>query len=146
MNWKTNATRADATGLAAVALASGAASAALYSMRAIHHPWIIWMIATPCLVAASLWLWHGDKKTQTWDQEEWSALAIFTPLFGAMSFGIDVMVGSSNRTYRTFLEAASHAGSPFGFPLTVLICPIGTILALGGWARCAIIRRLTPEP
>ena len=45
---------------------------------------------------------------------------------------------STGKAVRSF-AAAAHAGSPFGFPLTVLICPVGTIVAFGSWIRRSMI-------
>lgn len=141
----TRATLADIIGVTAVALGSGAVTAALYRMQAVSQPWLVLLIALPILVGASLWVWHISKKTRDWGSDKWGYALIFTPLFGAISFAVDVLIGSSNGHYKTFLEAAAHAGSPFGFPLTVLICPVGTLVALGGWIRCVMLRVLRAE-
>jgi hypothetical protein len=131
---------ADTIGIAAIALASGAVAAALYGMRAVSQPWMVWLIAFPFLVGGCLWVWHISKETRDWGSDKWGYALIFTPLIGAISFAVDVFVGSSNGHYKTFLEAASHAGSPIGFPLTVLICPIGTLVAFGSWIRRITLR------
>ena len=137
---------ADVIGIAAIALASGAVAAALYRTQAISQPWLVWIIAFPFLVVASLWLWHISEKTRNWESDRWVYALLFTPLVGAISFAIDVLIGSSNGHYKTFLGAASHAGSPLGFPLTVLICPVGTLVALGGWVRCVTLRVSKDQP
>ena len=140
------ATLADVIGVTVVALASGMVAAALYHIQAVSQPWVVWLIALPFLIGACFWVWYVSRKTRDWDREKWGYAVIFTPLIGAISFAIDVLVGSSNGHYRTFLEAAVHAGSPFGFPLTVLICPIGTVVAFGSWIRCMMLRVFrTPE-
>jgi len=135
----------DIIGVTTVAIASGAVAAGLYRMQAVSDPWAVWLIAFPVLIGVCLWVWHGSKQTRDWDSERWGHAVIFTPVFGAMSFAIDVMVGSSNGHYRTFLEAASHSGSPIGFPLTVLICPVGTVVALGSWIRCLLVQASKPN-
>ena len=138
MSMITKAVLADIVGITAVALASGAVAAALYRSQAISQPWLVWLIALPFLVGASLWVWHISEKTRNWKSNRWGYALLFTPLVGAISFAIDVLIGGSDGRYKTFLEAASHAGSPFGFPLTVLICPVGTFIAFGIWIRCVI--------
>jgi len=140
MSMITKAVLADFVGITAVALASGAVAAALYRFQAINQPWLVWLIALPFLVGASLWVWHISEKTRNWESDRWGYALLFTPLVGAISFAIDVLIGGSNGHYKTFLEAASHAGSPLGFPLTVLICPVGTLVALGSWVRCVFLR------
>lgn len=135
----------DVVGIAVVALGSGAVAAALFRVQAISEPWLVWLIALPFLVGASLWAWHVSEKMRNWDSDTWGYALLFTPLAGAVSFAIDVMIGSSNGQFKSFFEAASHAGSPFGFPLTVLICPIGTLISLGGWIRSVILRASRAE-
>ena len=146
MSINTNTTLADIIGAIAVALASGVVAAALYHMQAVNHPWVVWVIALPFLITGSLYLWHLSKVTRDWDSDKWVNAMIFTPLFGAISFAIDVLIGSTNGQYKTFVDAASHAGSPFGFLLTVLICPAGTLVALGSWIRCLMLRALRTQP
>lgn len=136
----TRAALADIIGVTAVALASGSVAAALYRMRAVSQPWAVWLTALPFLVGTSLLLWHVSKKTRNWDIDKWGYSLIATAIIGAISFAADVLVGSSNGPYRTLLKAASHAGSPFGFPLTVLICPVGTLVAFGSWIRYLMLR------
>jgi hypothetical protein len=99
----------------------------------------VWLIALPFLVGACLWVWHISEKTRNWKSNIWGYALLFTPIVGAISFAIDVLIGGSNGHYKTFLEAASYAGSPFGFPLTVLICPVATFIAFGSWIRCVIL-------
>jgi hypothetical protein len=114
-------------------------AASLHGFQAISQPWLVWLIALPFLVGTSLWLWHISENTRNWKSNRWSYALLFTPLIGAISFAIDVLIGGSNGHYKTFLESAAHAGSPFGFPLTVLICPVGTLIAFGSWIRCVIL-------
>ena len=140
MNVITKSALADVAGIAAIALASGAVAAALFRSQAISEPWLVWLIALPFLAGASLWAWHVSENLRNWESDKWGYALVFTPLAGAVSFAIDAMIGSSNGHYKSFLEAASHAGSPVGFPLTILICPIGTLISFGSWIRSVILR------
>ena len=70
---------------------------------------------------------------------------IFSPLIGAMSFAVDVFTGSTAGHYDNFVQAAFHAGSPFGIVLTLIICPVGTIICLGSWVRCGLIQHFEPK-
>jgi hypothetical protein len=135
----------DIVGGMAIALTSGAVSAVLDHMRAVSRPWLIWMFATPVLVGASFYAWHASEKTRNWDRDMWGYAAIGSLLAGTVSFAIDVLIGGSNGHYKSFLETAAHAGSPFGFPLTVLICPVGTIIAFGSWIRCLMLPQLKTQ-
>jgi hypothetical protein len=107
----TKAVSADIVGIAAVALASGAVAAALYRWQVISQPWLVWLIALPFLVGASLWMWHISEQTRNWKSNRWGYALLFTPLVGAISFAIDVLIGGSNGHYKTFLEAASYSAS-----------------------------------
>src|ERR1700726_4172596 len=66
MSMIAKAVLADIVGITAVALASGAVAAALYRSQAISQPWLVWLIALPFLVGASLWVWHISEKTRNW--------------------------------------------------------------------------------
>src|SRR5215469_12765499 len=95
---------------------------ALPLCRAISGP--IGLVAYVVLAGMALYVWHSDKvpaKTPS----AWLIFATVTVLVGAISFAVDVFVGSSamHGPVHSFLDAAEHAGSHFGFPLTVLICP-----------------------
>lgn len=125
----------DIVGVTAVAIASGAVIAALHRIQAVSQPWAFWLIALPLLVVACVWAWHGSDRTCTWDSKKWGRIVIISLLCGAIFFGIDALVGSWNGRHKTLIEAASHSGL-LGLPVTILICPVGTIVALGSWLRC----------
>ncbi|HLJ78105.1 MAG TPA: hypothetical protein VKT75_11865 [Acidobacteriaceae bacterium] len=127
----------DIVGVAAVALASGAVVAALHRMRAVSQPWAFWLVALPLLVGASVWAWYGSDRTSSWDRRKWGYAAIGSLLCGTVFFAIDVLVGSLDGHHKTFLEAASHSGM-LGLPLTILVCPVGTVIAFGGWLRSLV--------
>jgi len=69
---------------------------------------------------------------------------IISLICGAIFFSIDVLVGSSDGHYETFIEAASHSGL-LGLPLTILVCPVGTIVAFGSWLRCLVEQATKPN-
>jgi hypothetical protein len=131
--------------LAAVAAATAASVWALVAVQVIDSPLIIVTIAEPVMIMAALHAWHGHKKSRNAGAENWMAGTILTPLLGAASFAIDVFVGSFHGTYSNFFQAGFHAGGPFGIVVTVLICPIATIICLGGWIRCSILERFGPN-
>ncbi len=134
----------DIVGVTAIALASGAVVAALYRMQALSQPWLFWLIALPLLVGASLCAWYGSDRTCEWNSKKWGHALILSLLFGAIFFAIDVLVGGLNGHYKTFLETASHSGL-LGLPLTILVCPIGTVIALGSWVRCLVEQGSNPN-
>jgi hypothetical protein len=117
----------------------------LTAVQVVDSPWITAMIAIPGMIAIALYAWHAGEKTRNFDTEEWKGGAVFTPLLGCVFFAIDVFIGSTHGHYDSFFQAAFHAGSPFGIVLTMLVCPIGTTVCMGGWVRCSILERFGPE-
>jgi len=136
----------DVAGSALVVVGSGVAVWVLAYFEVLSEPWITAFIAAPILVGAALWTWYASKAAQDFDTEKWMAGTLSTPLLGAASFAIDVFIGSTHGHYANFVQAAFQAGSPFGILLTVLICPIGTIICAGSWVRSALLDRWFPRP
>jgi hypothetical protein len=145
MRIATKTALADTTGIIAIALASGVVTAGLNRMHAVSQPWVILLIAVPFLIGASLWVCQVSNKTLNWGIDKWGYALMFTLVAGAISFAIDVFAGSTDGQHQTLLEAAAHAGSPFGFPLTVLVCPVGTLVAFGSCVRCVMLRVFRAE-
>jgi hypothetical protein len=98
--------------------------------------WTIRILIFAVLAGMALYVWRS-KKLAFSTPSAWLALAGASILIGSVSFVIDVFVGSSamHNPAHSFLSAADHAGSPLGFPLTVLICPSFTMIAIAGSAR-----------
>ena len=87
----------------------------------------------------ALWLWYDQKTAQQISEStEWIAAIAGSLVLGAGSFTCDVMVGSLNNPGTSALQAAMKAGGPFGFPLTVIICPGFTMAAVAGFVRSLI--------
>jgi len=61
-------------------------------------------------------------------------------LMAGVSFGIDMVIGLIENPKLTPIEAGTRAGSPFGFPLTVMLCPGFTMLAIAGLLRALLLR------
>ena len=135
----------DAVGLIVVSAGTGAAVWFLAYVCVLCSPWITTAIALPVLLVVTLYVWYATKAGRETDAENWLYGTIFTPLFGAMSFAIDVFIGSSNGHYSSLVEAGFHAGGPFGIVLTVCICPIGTVICAGSLARSSLLDRLFPK-
>jgi hypothetical protein len=131
--------------LTAVVLGTAASVWGLTAVEVIGSPWITTAIAEPVMIAGALYAWHVHEKLKEADPERWMMGTIFAPLLGAISFAIDVFTGSTHGNYDNFFQAAFHAGGPFGIVVTVLICPIGTIICMGGWVRGSILERFGPS-
>ena len=135
----------EAPALAIVALAAAASVWGLAAVQVIDSISITMMIAEPLMIMAALYAWHAGEKTRNFEAEQWRGGVIFTPLLGAVFFTIDVFIGSGHGHYDNFFQAGFHAGGPFGIFATLLVCPVGTIICMGGWVRCSILERFGPN-
>jgi hypothetical protein len=136
----------DLAGLSLIVAGGSVSIWALTWFGVLSEPWIAGMIVAPALVGAALYAWYASEKGKTADTEEWKISTLLTPLLGAIFFAIDVFIGSMNGHYANFVQAAFHAGSPFGIMLTVLICPIVTIICAGSWVRSSLLDHWFPKP
>jgi peptidoglycan biosynthesis protein MviN/MurJ (putative lipid II flippase) len=129
---------ADITGLAVVA-----AQAALIAHWLIPADYRLLAVLLASLASGvcALWMWYDQKTAkQISDSTEWAAAIATSIVLGASSFAVDVMVGSLHNPGTSILQAAVKAGGPFGFCLTVLICPGFTMAAVAGFVRSLIWR------
>jgi hypothetical protein len=102
--------------------------------------WINVGLAFIVLGAFALYLWHSDKYARKLsDAAEWMAFAGITILLGGLSFGADVIAGLISHPQLSPLDAGTKAGGPFGFLLTLFLCPGLTIVAVSGFIRALLI-------
>jgi hypothetical protein len=102
---------------------------------------ILGIVAFVPLTGLALYFWHKDPPIEHLSSpQEWALAIPMSALIGAISFGIDVLVGSMNHPQLPPLKAGTRAGSPFGFPLTLMICPGFTMLAVASLVRSLILR------
>ena len=100
------------------------------------------VLAYIVLAALALYAWRGKRVAlKVSKPAEWAATVGASVLLGAVSFGIDVVLGSIHNPGLSPLRAGTRAGSPFGFPLTVFICPGFTMVAVAGLIRSFLTRR-----
>lgn len=130
----------DVAGLSVVALGTVLAVWALTPFDVLGNAVIVVLVAPPLLMVAALYTWYVSKTGQKKDTVAWKGLTLSSPLIGAVSFAIDVFVGSTHGHYSNIVQAAFHAGGPFGILVTVLICPIMTIIAAGSWVRSRLLK------
>jgi heme/copper-type cytochrome/quinol oxidase subunit 3 len=135
----------DIAGLSVVVAGTVLAVWALAPFDVLGNARIVAAIAAPVLVVASLCAWYVSKGGRKKNVEWWRNLAIGTPLIGAMFFAVDVFVGSTNGAYTNFVQAGFHAGGPFGITITVLVCPLTTIVAAGSWVRSSLQEHFFPK-
>jgi hypothetical protein len=101
---------------------------------------LIGIIAYGVLVAVALALWHGKEARRFSDAYDWAGLFAGSVLLGALSFAVDMIVGSLNHPGMSPFLAGTKAGSPFGFVLTIFLCPGVTIVAVAGLVRSFLVR------
>ena len=93
------------------------------------------------LASVALYMWHAEKITkQISKPSEWAATIAASVFLGALSFGCDMLIGVINYPALAPFRAATKAGGPFGFGLTVLLCPGLTIVAVAGFVQALVPR------
>jgi hypothetical protein len=71
---------------------------------------------------------------------EWATAIFASVVMGGVSFGIDMVIGLFNNPKLSPIEAGTKVGSPFGFPLTMTLCPGFTMFAIAGLLRSLLLR------
>ena len=121
--------------IGALTLAALAALVA-WLIEAVYGPadayWAVG-IGYPILLISSLLAWHSAKWPK--DADDLFRYGCVSVPVGAISLTIDAMIGTFNYPQLPLREAIWRAGSPFGIPLTIAICPGFTLVALAGAAR-----------
>ena len=104
------------------------------------------VLAYGVLVAVALGMWHGKEASERFsDAYDWAGVVVGSILLGAMSFGVDVVVGRFTHPGMSPIEAGTKAGSPFGFMLTIFLCPGITMVALASVIRSFLVHRESAE-
>jgi 4-hydroxybenzoate polyprenyltransferase len=125
-------------GAIAAAIAAVLVLFALKFSGNLDIPPFLWFAVPPIFAGLTIYCVYRPRALKL-DTQGWVGALFGTVLLGAAFFAIDVVVGSIGGHYGSFLEAGFHAGSLFGFPLTVMIFPVGTIVAIGGLVRSAVL-------
>jgi len=106
--------------------------------------WKTWVPGVIFLGAAGMYAWRSERAPRTAADGLYAAAGSI--VVGAIFLAIDVGIGKFFHRDLSYLQAAMTVRSPFGFALTVIACPIGTILSLGGaarvWVRHALVGNL----
>jgi hypothetical protein len=99
------------------------------------------MLAYGVLVALALVMWYGKEAKRFSDAYDWVGVFFGSILLGCMSFGVDVLIGSSEYPGISPIKAGTKVGSPFGFILTIFLCPGITMVAAGSIPRAFLVSR-----
>ena len=84
----------------------------------------------------SVFLWRRDNSDTS--KSLWAAVA--TVFLGALFFGVDVLFGLMFHPELPWFDAAKHGGGLFGILATLLICPVFTLICVGGAARAHFLK------
>jgi hypothetical protein len=87
-----------------------------------------------------LGIWHLDKSPIS--SRGWMGAAIASAIGGGFFFLIDVLNGFLFHPEMPLMQAATHVGTPFGFAVTILVCPCSTVIALVGAVRAFVAEML----
>jgi hypothetical protein len=119
-----------------------AISIAMFAMRPPDSPIALWIIGYIVLAVISVGICHADKWPKR--SRECLELAGGSLILGALFFAADILLGHLHHPELPVLRAATQSGGPFGFFLTLVVCPGLTVIALGGFLRSLLLsRRLT---
>lgn len=100
-----------------------------------------YILAFVALAGVASYLWHKEPPLKHLSKpSEWGRAIVGSVLMGGISFGIDIIGGVIFHPKMTPIEAGTKAGGPFGFPLTVMLCPGFTMLATAGLLRALLLR------
>jgi hypothetical protein len=87
------------------------------------------------LASLAIALWRHKKYPQT--VKQWGRFTIYSIVLGVAFFGVDFLIALLNGQ----ANPLHFPGGLLGLPLTLLVCPGGTIICLAGLARAFYINR-----
>lgn len=87
------------------------------------------------LAVIGMLLWHREKLLPT--VKKWRTLAVRSVILGIAFFVVDLVIALLNGQ----ANPLHYPGGLLGLPLTLLICPGGTIICLAGLVRASYISR-----
>jgi hypothetical protein len=105
-------------------------------LRGAGVPAAFWIVIAVGLGVGAHFVWHSEKSAKTAEGWLWSAMG--SVIVGLVFFACDVWVGGSGHASLSAWEAAKNAGGPFGFGLTLVVCPGLTFISIAGIARTGV--------
>ncbi|MGH9743059.1 MAG: hypothetical protein ACRD51_12000 [Candidatus Acidiferrum sp.] len=90
-------------------------------------------IAFLALAVIGLALWHRKSPPQT--VKQWANFAAGSVVLGIAFFGVDLLLAYLNG----HTNPLDFPGGLLGLPLTILVCPVATIICLAGLVRAFYI-------
>ena len=102
-------------------------------------PYWGWILFYAIAALGALLSWHSENRPA--QPRSLMRLAVGSVVLGALFFGVDILVGSLHGRYHSLIDAAGHAGGPFGIITTLLVCPGITIFAAASAVRARYVTR-----
>ena len=96
-------------------------------------PTPFWFFVYIVLALICWHFWHSDKFPNK--TKDWLWFVLVSIVLGAIFFGSDMMIGHFYYPDLPVVDAAKKNGGPFGFILTLVVCPGLTIIGLASLAR-----------
>jgi uncharacterized membrane protein len=100
-------------------------------------PYWGWISFYAVAALGALLSWHSENRPA--QSKSLMRLAVGSVVLGVLFFGIDVLIGSLHGPYHSLIDAAGHAGGPFGIITTLLVCPGITIFAAASAVRARYV-------
>lgn len=94
------------------------------------------MVVFLVLVSIGIVLWHG--KTFAKSVKQWATLAVRSVVLGAAFFGADLLLA----LLHGHVNPLHFPGGLLGLPLTLFVCPGGTMICLSSLVRASYIVRM----
>jgi hypothetical protein len=127
--------------LIGLVLVFGVLSVGVVGLRSSDVPGILWVVAYLVVGVIAVGIWHSEK---------WPAavktclmLAAGSVVMGAISYAVDTLVVLFVHPEGSIWSLGTKARGPFGFFITVGLCPGLTTFALGGALRAMFLLQPT---
>jgi hypothetical protein len=121
----------DLIGVARVTGESALIAALVYFLRGMFSIWLLLLLLLLLIVAAMMF-WHSEKAPTS--VAGWRKAIVWSIVLGVLFFATDLGVGY------LFGESGSLplAAGPSGIILTVLVCPVFTMICVAGLGRAVL--------
>jgi hypothetical protein len=133
-------TVANITGLIVLAFFFGLCFALYPGIEEVRSEWTFFAGVYVLFGAIGWWeFWRKDPDgTSVW----WVEGVLVSIGLGAAFFVCDIVLGKLTHPQMSLLNAGVHAGGIAGFPVTLMVCPGMTLVALAGWSRSRVLKSL----
>jgi hypothetical protein len=118
-------------------LVFGVLSVAVVGLRSSDVPGILWVVVYLVVGVIAVGIWHSEKWPAA--MKTCLTLAGASVVLGAISYTVDTVVVLFAHPGGSIWSLGTRARGPFGFFITVGLCPGLTTFALGGALRALFL-------